>query len=301
MNMLLNSYVTAPCDLMASHPLKLKAELFEDKLDETHEVNVTSQEEVWRLYFDDASRVGASEYIIAGVGVDMVSPQIYVLPQVFSLTELCTNNIAEYNALLIGLDFAKELGVKHLEAYGDSQLIVKQMTGEYEVRNDELISCHQVAIKLAKSFNSVHIEHVLHYKNTHADALASLAANLAQPLGTSQQVTVISRQLYQPEDTLEVNATHQVLGQSESRDWRFLIIDYVLYGILPEDVKDRESVRRHAPRFYYDATTKTLHFRSYDGMMLRCISMTEAQEALWEAHNGTCGAHQPEPKLWDRL
>ncbi|XP_020263163.1 uncharacterized protein LOC109839145 [Asparagus officinalis] len=91
----------------------------------------------------------------------------------------CTNNVTEYNALLIGLDFAKEFGAKHLEAFGDSQLIVRQMMGEYEVRNDDLIPCHQATIKLAESFDIFHIEHVLCSKNTHADALASLAANLA--------------------------------------------------------------------------------------------------------------------------
>ncbi|ONK60678.1 uncharacterized protein A4U43_C08F21380 [Asparagus officinalis] len=120
------------------------------------------------------------------VGMVLVSPQNHVLFRAFSLTEPCTNNMAEYNALLIGLDFTKELGASHLEAYSDSQLIVRQMTGEYEVRNDDLIPCHKVAIKLVESFESFYIEHVLHSKNTHADALASLAANLAQPLGTSQ-------------------------------------------------------------------------------------------------------------------
>ncbi|XP_020258994.1 uncharacterized protein LOC109835429 [Asparagus officinalis] len=292
----------AICNLMVSHPLESKTNLFEDMSDETHKVNVTSQEDVWRLYFDGASRVGTNGSIITGVGVVLVSPQNHVLPRSFSLTEPCINNVAEYNALLIGLDFAKELGVKHLEAYGDSQLIIKQMTGEYEVRNDDLIPCHQEAIKLAGSFDSFRIKHILRSKNTHADALASLAANLAQPLGTCQHVTVASRRLFKSEDTpAEANTTYQAPDQSKERDWRFPIIDYVLYGILPEDVKERDSVRRHAPRFYYDATTKALYRRSYDGILLRCLSTTEAREALKEAHGGTCGAHQPGPKLCDRL
>ena len=69
----------------------------------------------------------------------MVSPQNHVLPRAFSLTEPCSNNVAEYNALLIGLDLAKGLGIKNLEAYGDSKLIVNQVTGEYEVKNKDLI------------------------------------------------------------------------------------------------------------------------------------------------------------------
>ncbi|XP_020270748.1 uncharacterized protein LOC109845913 [Asparagus officinalis] len=183
----------AICDLMASHPLGAKADLFEDLPDEPPEANVTSSSEVWQMFFDGVSRTGPSGSIVAGVGVVFTSPHNYVLPRAFSLTEPCTNNVVEYNALLIGFELAKELGIKRLEAYGDSQLIVKQVTGEYEVRNDDLIPLHRAAIKLMGSFESFHIEHVLRSKNTHTDTLASLAANMAQPLGTSQWVTVASR------------------------------------------------------------------------------------------------------------
>ena len=49
----------------------------------------------------------------------LVSPQNYVIPRAFSLTEPCSNIVAEYNALLIGMQLADEIGVKNLEAYGD--------------------------------------------------------------------------------------------------------------------------------------------------------------------------------------
>ena len=160
------------------------------------------------MFFDGASRTGASGSITVGVGVVLTSPHGHVLPRAFSLTEPCTNNVAEYNALLIGLELAKELGIKHLEAYGDSQLIVKQMTGEYEVRNEDLIPLHRAAVRLVESFESFRIEHVLRSRNTHADALASLAANLAQPPGTTQRVAVASRKLFRPRDVPEANATH---------------------------------------------------------------------------------------------
>ncbi|XP_020245329.1 uncharacterized protein LOC109823455 [Asparagus officinalis] len=183
----------------------------------------------------------------------------------------------KYNALLIGLELARELEIKHLKAYGDSQLIVRQMTGEYEVRNDDLIPLHKAAIKLVESFESFHLEHMLRSKNTHADALASLAGNLAQPLGTTQHVAIASRRLFLPEDVLEVNVTHHILGQLDSKDWRFPIIDYILYGIVLEEAREREFVRRRAARFYYDSTSKILYRRSYDGTLLRCLSKTKAQ------------------------
>ncbi|ONK57061.1 uncharacterized protein A4U43_C10F16210 [Asparagus officinalis] len=287
----------AICDLMASHPLGAKTDLFEDLPDEPPEANMTSSPEVWQMFFDGASRAGTSGSISVGAGVVLTSPHGHVLPRAFSLTEPCTNNVAEYNALLIGLELARELRIKHLEAYSDSQLIVKQVTGEYEVRNDDLVPLHKAAVRLVELFESFRIEHVLRSENTHADALASLAANLAQPLGTTKQVTVASRKLFRLRDVPETNTTRQASDQPDQEDWRLPIIDYVLYGILPEDSKERESIRRCASRFYYDSTTKMLYRRSYDGLLLRCLSKAEAQEAIREAHDGVCGAHQPGPKL----
>ena len=84
------------------------------------------------MFFDRALRVGPKGKIIAGVGVVFISPQNHVLPRAFSLTELCSNNVAEYNALLTGLQLAHEMGVRYLEAYGDSRLIINQVKGEYE-------------------------------------------------------------------------------------------------------------------------------------------------------------------------
>ena len=68
-----------------------------------------------------------------GVGVVLVSPQNYIILRAFSFNEPCSNNAAEYNTLLIGMQIADEIGVKSLEAYGDSKLIVNQVRGEYEV------------------------------------------------------------------------------------------------------------------------------------------------------------------------
>jgi len=53
-----------------------------------------------------------------------------VIPRTFLLTEPYSNNVAEYNILLIGMQIADEIGVKNLEAYGDSKLIVNQVRGE---------------------------------------------------------------------------------------------------------------------------------------------------------------------------
>jgi len=118
------------------------------------------EEQVWQLFFDGASRTGPQGNIIAGVGVVLFSSQNYIIPSAFSLTELCSNNVAEYNALLIGMQIADELGVKNLEAYGDSKLIVNQVRREYEVRHEDLVPYHNATIYMAEKFKNFYIDHV---------------------------------------------------------------------------------------------------------------------------------------------
>ena len=60
--------------------------------------------------------------------------------------------MVEYNALLIGLLLAHEMGVRYLEAYGDSKLIINQVKGEYEVRHEDLVPYYHTVIELANLF-----------------------------------------------------------------------------------------------------------------------------------------------------
>ena len=121
----------ALADFLVAHLVPKNSKLHEDILDEVFESNITSKNEVWQMFFDGASRIGHKGKIIAGVGVVFISPQNHVLLRAFSLTESCSNNVAKYNALLIGLQLAHEMGVRYLEAYGDSKLIINQVKGEY--------------------------------------------------------------------------------------------------------------------------------------------------------------------------
>ena len=66
----------------------------------------------------------------------------------------------EYNALIIGMQLAKEIGVKHLEAYGDSKLIVNQVCGEYEVRHEDLVPYNNGTTNMAGKFKSFYIDHI---------------------------------------------------------------------------------------------------------------------------------------------
>ena len=121
---------------MAENPASRLEKLYEDIPDEVaeiHTVQKTLEDQVWQMFFDGASRVNPSGDLAAGVGI-VLSPHHHVIPRAFTLTKRCSKNIAEYNALLIDLKIAHGLGIKNLEAYSDSQLIVCQVQGIYAVR-----------------------------------------------------------------------------------------------------------------------------------------------------------------------
>ena len=113
------------------------------------------------------------------------------------------NNVEEYNAILIGIQIADEIGVKNLKVYGDSKNIVNQVHGEYEVRHEDLVPYYNATIRMAEGFTSFYIDHVPRRKNAHADALASLAASLALPAGVMEKIFVYSHDLYCPRNALE--------------------------------------------------------------------------------------------------
>jgi len=87
-------------------------------------------------------------------------PQNYVIPRAFSLTEPCSNNVAEYNTLLNWIQITDEIGVKNFKAYGDSKLIINEVCREYEVRHEDLVLSHNTTIHMAERFRNFYINHV---------------------------------------------------------------------------------------------------------------------------------------------
>ena len=120
----------AVADFLADHLVIESSKFYEDLPDEVAEACMTQasfEDQIWQLFFDGASRAGSRGNMVAGIEVVLVSPQNYLIPRAFLLTEPCSNNVAEYNALIIGMQLAEEIGVRHLEAYGDSKLILNQV------------------------------------------------------------------------------------------------------------------------------------------------------------------------------
>jgi len=84
-----------------------------------------------------------------------------------------TNNIAEYTGLLEALVAAKELNAEKISVFSDSELMVKQINGQYKVKSPNLIDLYQQCVELLSGFSHYRINHVRREKNQHADALAN--------------------------------------------------------------------------------------------------------------------------------
>ncbi|XP_070047211.1 uncharacterized protein [Nicotiana tomentosiformis] len=135
--------------------------------------------------------------------------------------QLCSNNVAEYQALILGLEIVVEMNRLQLQVFGDSQLVINQLLvpppNEVEGEENEL-------------------KHLV------------------------------------------------VVSETEKEEWRQPIINYLIYGILPESLRRRTEIRRRAPRFLY--YKDTLYRRSLERVLLRCLGEEEALQALQESHSG---------------
>jgi ribonuclease HI len=94
-----------------------------------------------------------------------------------------TNNVAEYEALVWGLRTALDHGVRRLRVAADSELVVRQCTGVYKVKNQGLRPLHARACALMLEFESVEVTHVRRAENEAADALANEAMDLRESVG----------------------------------------------------------------------------------------------------------------------
>jgi ribonuclease HI/probable phosphoglycerate mutase len=92
-----------------------------------------------------------------------------------------TNNIAEYRALLRGIELAAEWGATELQLFGDSELVVKQIRGEYRVKDAGLKPLHAEARQALSAFSAWSFDHVRREQNSEADALVNQALDAATP------------------------------------------------------------------------------------------------------------------------
>lgn len=124
------------------------------------------------LYADGASRGNPGP---AGVGVVFCDEGGNVLDESFAYLGETTNNVAEYRALLLGLEKAAARGVRRILFRCDSELLARQLQGRYKVKSPNLKGLYAEALRRTAGLESFRVEHVYREKNARADALANLA------------------------------------------------------------------------------------------------------------------------------
>ena len=105
----------------------------------------------------------------------IVSPDGHIVAKIGKFLGDSTNNVAEYMGLILGLKRAKAMGIKELEVLSDSELLVKQLNGEYTVKADHLMPLHQEAQALLKAFPEISVRHIPREENAQADAMSNRA------------------------------------------------------------------------------------------------------------------------------
>jgi ribonuclease HI len=113
------------------------------------------------------------------VGVVILDPSGKRLKDISKYIGETTNNIAEYSALLYGLEEALMLRADEIVVNMDSELVAKQLTGDYRVKDSGLKPLFERAINMLKSFKNFEIRHIEREKNKEADKLVNRALNLA--------------------------------------------------------------------------------------------------------------------------
>ena len=137
------------------------------------------------IHIDGGSR-GNPGPAAAGVVIRTTDDQT-VLHEAGTFLGQATNNVAEYSALLAGLKAAVALGAGEAEVFSDSELLVRQMNGQYRVRNAGLKGLYEEARALAGKLGRVEVHHIRREKNHHADRMVNLALDARKNVADAAQ------------------------------------------------------------------------------------------------------------------
>ncbi|XP_061965340.1 uncharacterized protein LOC133689500 [Populus nigra] len=233
----------------------------------------------WIMYFDGAVNVSGN-----GAGAVIISPDKKKYPISIKLQFECTNNTAEYEACILGLEAALEMKIKKLDVYGDSMLIICQVKGEWQTKEEKLIPYQQYLSKLTEGFDEIDFTHMGRDKNQFADALTTLASMAKTDYGIRVQPICIEIRNF-PAHCCAIE------GEVDGNPWFYDIKRFIQYQEYPLGASkaDMKTLRRLAMEFYLDG--EILYKRSFNGTLLRCLDEIEAKVALQQIHEGICATH----------
>ena len=239
----------------------------------------------WRMYFD-----GAAKHYGYGICVLLIFSHGDHIPRSIRLAFAdrypATNNIVEYEACILGLETTLELGIRRMEIFGDSNLVIRQIQGDWKTKDVKLRPYHAYLELLVGRFDDLSYTHLPRAQNQFADALATLASMIDIPKGVVVRPLLI--------DTRSVPAYCFLIDESGFDDglpWYHDIYQFLRYGTYPEAVmaKDKRALRQLATRFVIHGETQ--YRRTTDGVLLLCLDRDSAYRAMRVAHAGVCGPH----------
>ncbi|XP_077222122.1 uncharacterized protein LOC143855964 [Tasmannia lanceolata] len=207
----------------------------------------------------------------------------------------CTNNMAEYEACIAGLEAAMALHIQDLDVFGDSILIICQTNGNWKTRDDKLILYNTYLESLVRKFRNITFTHLSRTKNHFAHALATLASML--DISATMEVQPLEVRLqWAP---THVNAIEIAARCSYGKPWYTDIKNLILgKGHPPEfSGKERRSLQKLAVNFVICG--EELYRRSFDGIQLLCIDEDQAAELIEQTHEGLHSLTSPWPfSVW---
>ncbi|KAK9932280.1 hypothetical protein M0R45_019525 [Rubus argutus] len=266
----------AVIDMLALFPGNEEASLMQDIPGGLQEMvgmlidNELESKKPWTLFFDGSATSNGG-----GAGVVLTDPTGNTKAISFKLRFPCTNNIAEYEAFVIGMSTAIEMGVKRINVIGDSNLVISQMKGDFAVKEATLAPYRTMAEKLVGMFDQAILEHIPGATNRYADALATLGSKLSF---TNEQPNVVVVQRTKP--STEALILPEV---PETDDWWNSV-----KGSLASQGKEINLKTLKD----YVILHEELYIRLSGGILARCICEKEARQRLHEVHEATCGLEQ---------
>ncbi|XP_024164021.1 uncharacterized protein LOC112171000 [Rosa chinensis] len=178
----------------------------------------------WVLFFD-----GSRTDILAGAGVVLENPAGDRFSYYFQLEFKCTNNQAEYEALIIGLEVLLELGVRDVQVRGDSLLVINQLQEKYRCASCLLIPYWNGAIELLDQFDDVDLEYIPRESNFAANELAQLATGITLKYGVRERILKVERRTLPSWIATPDPPENPVVAILEpiDVDWLIPLIDYL--------------------------------------------------------------------------
>nr|XP_012466168.1 unnamed protein product [Gossypium raimondii] len=232
----------------------------------------------WKLNFD-----GASNAIGNGIGAVLISPNGDHYPFTSKLDFDCTNNMAKYEACIMGIRVTIERKIKMLEVYGDFALVIYQLKGEWETSDLKLISYRKLVLELTEDFDDITFRYLPRDESQMADALATLASIIK--VNKLEDMKPIQMSIYE-------TPTHCYNIEEEKNDshpWHQDILQYVKNHEYPNQATENDERALRRPAIDYVQDGDILHKRGKDQVLLRCVDNVEAKKILEEVHEGICG------------